>query len=63
MGYKVLTELPLSLMAHAPGVPEYDFSGMVVGGDLAGTGFKEGEEVFGICEAFKVCVSEANYCD
>lgn len=59
MGYRALTEVPLRLLAHAPGIPESDVSGVVVGGDLAGTGFKEGQEVFGIADVFPGCISNS----
>lgn len=34
-------------LTKKPGVPEQDFSGTIAGGDLEGTGFKVGDEVFG----------------
>lgn len=34
-------------MTKKPGVPEQDFSGTIAGGDLEGTGFKIGDEVYG----------------
>lgn len=34
-------------MTKKPGIPEEDFAGVIVGGDLSGSNFKVGDEVFG----------------
>lgn len=39
-------EIPVFL-TKKPGVPEQDFSGTIAGGDLEGSGFKIGDEVYG----------------
>jgi hypothetical protein len=43
-----MTKSPLSLLMKTPAIPESDFSGVVVGGAVEGTGFNLGQEVFGI---------------
>jgi translation initiation factor 2 gamma subunit (eIF-2gamma) len=37
-----------SFSTKKPGIPEYDFSGVVAGGDLQGTDLKKGDQVYGI---------------
>lgn len=34
-------------MLKKPGVPEFEFSGEIAGGDVTGSGFALGDEVFG----------------
>ncbi|KII87727.1 hypothetical protein PLICRDRAFT_699266 [Plicaturopsis crispa FD-325 SS-3] len=53
VGWKSMSAPPLSWLHARPGasVPEFDFSGIVAGGDLRGTGFDVGDEVFGTLPA------------
>lgn len=48
IGWQTMTTFPLTLLQKKPAVPGSDFSGVVEGGDLEGSGFKVGDEVFGI---------------
>lgn len=43
-----MSQMPFSLQQKRPCVSESDLSGVVAGGNLEGTGFAEGDEVFGI---------------
>lgn len=43
-----MSQAPLSWGQKKPAVPEADVSGIVAGGELEGTPFKIGDEVFGI---------------
>lgn len=45
---------PISWLQKLPAVPESDVSGTIVGGDLSGTDFKVGDQVFGIKRAEQV---------
>jgi NADPH:quinone reductase-like Zn-dependent oxidoreductase len=45
--YKAFTKPLIPGMMEAPGIPEADFSGIIVGGNLQGTGLTLGQEVFG----------------
>lgn len=51
VGWKSMSLFPIRLLQKKPGVPESDFAGIVVGGDLDQSGFKVGDEVFGITPA------------
>lgn len=46
-GVKWMCIPPLSWMLKKPGVPEFEFSGEIAGGDVTGSGFALGDEVFG----------------
>lgn len=47
-------------MVKTPAIPESDFSGVVAGGNLSGTGFEIGDEVFGIVTAEEVHFKTGN---
>lgn len=47
-GWKAFSVPPLSFVHKTPAVPEFDFSGVIAGGTLDGTGYVMGQEVFGI---------------
>lgn len=47
---------PISLSHVKPATPEFDLAGVVAGGELDGTGFSLGDEVFGIVPTEIVCV-------
>ncbi|BGP40067.1 hypothetical protein JCM10449v2_004025 [Rhodotorula kratochvilovae] len=51
VGWKAISMAPVKYMQRVPAVPEHDFAGVVAGGNLDGTGLKEGDEVFGIAPA------------
>lgn len=54
IGYKTISVPPFSYLQKKPACPESDFSGIVRGGKLEGTQFKQGDEVFGIRPAEKI---------
>jgi NADPH:quinone reductase-like Zn-dependent oxidoreductase len=54
VGWKIISLPPLSLIHKKPAVPEFDFSGVIVGGKLDGTGYMIGQEVFGIAPTEEV---------
>ncbi|GAA6027124.1 hypothetical protein JCM8097_002410 [Rhodosporidiobolus ruineniae] len=53
VGWKAMGMPPVSWLQKVPAVPESDFSGVVEGGDLAGSGLSVGDEVFGLVPAEK----------
>ncbi|BGP16155.1 hypothetical protein JCM10213_006090 [Rhodosporidiobolus nylandii] len=54
VGWKMMSMAPLKYLTKVPAVPESDFSGVVEGGDLEGTGLQVGDAVFGIVPAESV---------
>lgn len=48
VGWKTMSTFPMTWMMKKPAVPEADVSGVVAGGDLVDSGFKIGDEVFGM---------------
>ncbi|GAA5960749.1 hypothetical protein JCM3765_007319 [Sporobolomyces pararoseus] len=51
IGWKLMGQPPISWTQKLPGIPESDVSGTIVEGDLSGTNFKVGDQVFGIKQA------------